>query len=115
MAVLFACYILTEVLRISSSTWLSYWTDQNSSENYKPAFFIVIYALLSFGQVSLDLATLSLGQIHPPQSHSSSLYLLYIFIFPKFDQFLILISTSSHCCYVIVTFSSCCFIMLDFL
>ncbi|KAF8030773.1 hypothetical protein BT93_D0072 [Corymbia citriodora subsp. variegata] len=55
VAVLFICYISNEVLRISSSTWLSFWTDQNTSENYRPGFFILIYALLSFGQVTVTL------------------------------------------------------------
>ncbi|KAF8030774.1 hypothetical protein BT93_D0071 [Corymbia citriodora subsp. variegata] len=55
VAVLFICYILTEVLRISSSTWLSFWTDQSTSENYRPGFYILIYALLSFGQVTVTL------------------------------------------------------------
>ncbi|KAF8030767.1 hypothetical protein BT93_D0065 [Corymbia citriodora subsp. variegata] len=55
VAVLSICYILTEVLRISSSTWLSFWTHQNTSENYRPGFYILIYALLSFGQVIMML------------------------------------------------------------
>lgn len=51
VSILFSCYVLTEVLRISSSTWLSYWTDQGASEKYNPAYYNLIYALLSFGQV----------------------------------------------------------------
>ncbi|XP_028799317.1 ABC transporter C family member 2 [Neltuma alba] len=53
--VLFACYILTEVLRVSSSTWLSYWTDQSASEGYNPGFYNLIYAALSFCQVLVTL------------------------------------------------------------
>ncbi|XP_029130585.1 ABC transporter C family member 2 isoform X2 [Cajanus cajan] len=53
--VLFACYILTETLRISSSTWLSHWTDQGATEGYNPAFYNMIYAALSFGQVLVTL------------------------------------------------------------
>ncbi|KAL0363618.1 UNVERIFIED_CONTAM: ABC transporter C family member 2 [Sesamum calycinum] len=54
--ILFMCYVLTEVLRVSSSTWLSYWTDQsNSSHNRGPIFYNLIYALLSFGQVLVTL------------------------------------------------------------
>ncbi|XP_062162854.1 ABC transporter C family member 12-like isoform X2 [Alnus glutinosa] len=53
---LFMCYLLTEVLRVSSSTWLSVWTDQSTSENYRPGYYILIYALLSFGQVTVTLA-----------------------------------------------------------
>ncbi|KAL7212551.1 hypothetical protein ACSBR2_015280 [Camellia fascicularis] len=54
--ILFTCYVLTEVLRISSSTWLSKWTDQSSSKRYGPGFYNLIYALLSFGQVMVTLA-----------------------------------------------------------
>ncbi|XP_058199762.1 ABC transporter C family member 2-like [Rhododendron vialii] len=53
---LFLCYVLTEVLRVSSSTWLSTWTDQSSSKRYGPGFYNLIYALLSFGQVLVTLA-----------------------------------------------------------
>ncbi|XP_029151980.1 ABC transporter C family member 12 isoform X3 [Arachis hypogaea] len=54
--ILFACYTLTEVLRISSSTWLSVWTDQDSTSDYNPVYFLVVYALFSFGQVAVTLA-----------------------------------------------------------
>ncbi|PNY06586.1 ABC transporter C family member 2-like protein [Trifolium pratense] len=53
--VLFGCYISTEVLRISSSTWLSHWTDQSAAEGYNPAFYNLIYAALSFCQVLVTL------------------------------------------------------------
>lgn len=53
--ILFMCYLLTEVLRILSSTWLSFWTDQSTSESYRPGYYILIYAVLSFGQVCLQL------------------------------------------------------------
>ncbi|KAK7331399.1 hypothetical protein VNO77_25623 [Canavalia gladiata] len=53
--VLFACYVLTETLRISSSTWLSHWTDQSATEGYNPAFYNMIYAALSFCQVLVTL------------------------------------------------------------
>lgn len=56
VSIIFACYTLTEVLRISSSTWLSVWTSQESTEDYDPAYFLTIYALFSFGQVSVALA-----------------------------------------------------------
>ncbi|OWM63830.1 ABC transporter C family member 12-like isoform X2 [Punica granatum] len=55
VAVLFTCYVLTEVLRVSSSTWLSFWTDQSKSENYRPTKYIIVYALLSSGQVTVTL------------------------------------------------------------
>nr|DAD37246.1 TPA_asm: hypothetical protein HUJ06_007887 [Nelumbo nucifera] len=54
--ILFFCYISTEVLRVSSSTWLSVWTDQGNSKNYSAAFYNLVYALLSFGQVLVTLA-----------------------------------------------------------
>ncbi|KAH6773481.1 multidrug resistance-associated protein 2 [Perilla frutescens var. frutescens] len=49
------CYTLTEILRVSSSTWLSVWTKQSTSESYVPAFYILVYAILSFGQVLVTL------------------------------------------------------------
>ncbi|CAL0309004.1 unnamed protein product [Lupinus luteus] len=54
--VLFACYVLTEVLRVCSSTWLSYWTDQGTSVGYNPGFYNLIYAALAFGQVMVTLS-----------------------------------------------------------
>ncbi|KAL8468613.1 hypothetical protein ACS0TY_031708 [Phlomoides rotata] len=53
--ILFSCYTLTETLRVSSSTWLSVWTKQSTSENYLPGFYILVYALLSIGQVLVTL------------------------------------------------------------
>ncbi|KAG6642050.1 ABC transporter C family member 2-like [Carya illinoinensis] len=53
--ILFTCYVLTEVLRVSSSTWLSHWTDQGTSAGYNPGFYNLIYASLSFGQVLVTL------------------------------------------------------------
>lgn len=53
--VLFMCYVLTEGLRVSSSTWLSIWTDQSGSTRYGPGFYNLIYAALSFGQVLVTL------------------------------------------------------------
>jgi len=49
--ILLACYLTTEVLRVLSSTWLSIWTDQSTPKSYSPGFYIVVYALLGFGQV----------------------------------------------------------------
>ncbi|KAE9591373.1 putative xenobiotic-transporting ATPase [Lupinus albus] len=54
--VLFGCYVLTEVLRVCSSTWLSYWTDQGTSVGYNPSFYNLIYAALAFGQVMVTLS-----------------------------------------------------------
>ncbi|KAF9620671.1 hypothetical protein IFM89_013971 [Coptis chinensis] len=47
--ILFACYIITEVLRVSSSTWLSVWTDQSTPKSHGAGFYNLVYALLSFG------------------------------------------------------------------
>ncbi|XP_047310142.1 ABC transporter C family member 2 [Impatiens glandulifera] len=56
VSILFACYVSTEILRISSSTWLSTWTNQSSSNRYSTNFYNLIYSLLSFGQVLVTLA-----------------------------------------------------------
>ncbi|CAL5183715.1 unnamed protein product [Lathyrus oleraceus] len=53
--VLFGCYFSTEALRVSSSTWLSHWTDQSTVEGYNPGFYNLIYAALSFCQVLVTL------------------------------------------------------------
>ncbi|KAI4365222.1 hypothetical protein MLD38_021227 [Melastoma candidum] len=56
VGILFSCYILSEVLRVSSSMWLSDWTDQGSSDKHGTGYYNLIYALLSFGQVLVGLA-----------------------------------------------------------
>ncbi|KAJ6893401.1 ABC transporter C family member 12-like isoform X4 [Populus alba x Populus x berolinensis] len=38
------------------STWLSFWTNQSTLESYRPGYFIFVYGLLSFGQVTVTLA-----------------------------------------------------------
>ncbi|KAE8709270.1 ABC transporter C family member 2 [Hibiscus syriacus] len=53
--VLFMCYILTEVLRVSSSTWLSSWTDQSTTKTHGPGYYNLVYSILSLGQVSVTL------------------------------------------------------------
>ncbi|XAR72527.1 Xenobiotic-transporting ATPase [Bertholletia excelsa] len=53
--ILLICYVLTEVLRVSSSTWLSVWTKQSTSTSSGPGFFILVYAIFSFGQVIVTL------------------------------------------------------------
>ncbi|KAK4801560.1 hypothetical protein SAY86_022047 [Trapa natans] len=54
--ILFSCYFLTEVLRVSSSTWLSYWTDQVDLPHHGPGYYNTVYAALAFGQVLVALA-----------------------------------------------------------
>ncbi|PHU29058.1 ABC transporter C family member 2 [Capsicum chinense] len=53
--ILFVCYFLIEALRVGSSTWLSFWTDQSSSTRYSAGFYNLIYSLLSLGQVMVTL------------------------------------------------------------
>ncbi|KAG4168779.1 hypothetical protein ERO13_A12G045600v2 [Gossypium hirsutum] len=53
--ILFTFYFSTEVLRILSSMWLRFWTDRSASKSYKPEFYILIYALLGFSQVTVTL------------------------------------------------------------
>jgi hypothetical protein len=42
---------MVEVFRISSSTWLSYWTEVASTTTRSTSFYNGIYASLSLGQV----------------------------------------------------------------
>ncbi|OEL34907.1 ABC transporter C family member 2 [Dichanthelium oligosanthes] len=56
VSILFFCYALTEVLRISSSTWLSVWTDQGSLKIHGAGYYNLIYGILSFGQVLVTLS-----------------------------------------------------------
>lgn len=55
VVILFLCYFLIEALRVGSSTWLSFWTDQSSSTRYTAGFYNLIYSLLSLGQVMVTL------------------------------------------------------------
>ncbi|KAJ1698125.1 hypothetical protein LUZ63_006637 [Rhynchospora breviuscula] len=54
--ILLFCYALTEALRISSSTWLSVWTDQSGPKDHSPGFYNLIYAVISFCQVFVTLS-----------------------------------------------------------
>ncbi|GLJ53349.1 hypothetical protein SUGI_1137540 [Cryptomeria japonica] len=53
--ILFSCYVTSEVLRASRSTWLSVWTDQTATKHHRPRFYIIVYACISFGQVMVTL------------------------------------------------------------
>ncbi|OVA16127.1 ABC transporter [Macleaya cordata] len=53
--ILFTCYVSTEVLRVTSSTWLSVWTDQSTPKIHGPGYYNLVYALLSFGMVLVTL------------------------------------------------------------
>ncbi|XP_059439550.1 ABC transporter C family member 2-like [Corylus avellana] len=55
VGILFLCYVMSEVLRVSSSTWLSHWTDQGTSIKYSAGYYNLIYAALSSGQVLVTL------------------------------------------------------------
>ncbi|KAH1072698.1 hypothetical protein J1N35_025026 [Gossypium stocksii] len=52
VVILFTFYFSTEVLRILSSMWIRFWTDKSASKSYKAEFYILIYALLGFSQVT---------------------------------------------------------------
>uniref|UniRef100_M4EUA3 ABC-type xenobiotic transporter n=1 Tax=Brassica campestris TaxID=3711 RepID=M4EUA3_BRACM len=52
---LLICYVLTQVFRVASSTWLSEWTDAGTPKSHGPLFYNLIYAILSFGQVFVTL------------------------------------------------------------
>ncbi|KAH0893798.1 hypothetical protein HID58_056227 [Brassica napus] len=42
---LLVCYVLTQVFRVSSSTWLSEWTDAGTPKSHGPLFYNIIYAM----------------------------------------------------------------------
>ncbi|XP_078176000.1 ABC transporter C family member 2-like isoform X2 [Carex rostrata] len=54
--ILLFCYTLTEILRMSSSTWLSVWTDQSGPKDHSPGFYNLIYAIISLCQVIVTLS-----------------------------------------------------------
>ncbi|XP_022926014.1 ABC transporter C family member 12-like isoform X1 [Cucurbita moschata] len=56
--VLFSFYLLIEVLRVLTSSWLSFWTNKSISENYNAGYYNLIYVALSFGQVTFTVANL---------------------------------------------------------
>lgn len=51
VAVLFICYLATEAFRLSTSAWLSVWTDAIAPKTHGPMFYLEVYSGLSFGQV----------------------------------------------------------------
>eukprot|EP00250_Pteridium_aquilinum_P005352 c15461_g1_i1 orf=573-5420(+) len=53
--VMFATYIMVEIFRVSSSTWLSNWTDTASTATHSVFFYNGIYAVLSLCQVFFNL------------------------------------------------------------
>ncbi|KAG0591623.1 hypothetical protein KC19_1G189200 [Ceratodon purpureus] len=55
VGVLFLCYIVTEVIRLSTSGWLSIWTDNTSPKTHGPMFYLEVYSGLSFAQVCITL------------------------------------------------------------
>uniref|UniRef100_A0A7N0VJT6 ABC-type xenobiotic transporter n=1 Tax=Kalanchoe fedtschenkoi TaxID=63787 RepID=A0A7N0VJT6_KALFE len=57
VGVLLICYVSTEVFRVLSSSWLSIWTKDSSTSRYKPHYYILVYSLLSLGQVLVTLAS----------------------------------------------------------
>ena len=51
MGMLFFFYIMTEVIRLSTSGWLSIWTDATKPKTHKSMFYLEVYTGLSFAQV----------------------------------------------------------------
>jgi ATP-binding cassette subfamily C (CFTR/MRP) protein 1 len=51
VGVLFLCYILTEAFRLSTSGWLTIWTDSTTPKSHGPMFYLEVYSGLSFAQV----------------------------------------------------------------
>ena len=56
VGVLFFFYLAAEVVRLSTSGWLSIWTDDTRPKSRGPLFYNGVYASLSFGQVCVTLA-----------------------------------------------------------
>lgn len=56
VGVLFFFYIAAEVVRLSTSGWLSIWTDETKPKTRGPLFYNGVYAALSFGQVCVTLS-----------------------------------------------------------
>jgi ABC-type multidrug transport system fused ATPase/permease subunit len=55
IGVLFLCYVMVEVMRLSTSWWLSIWTDETRPKSHGPLYYLYVYAVLSFCQVSVSL------------------------------------------------------------
>lgn len=51
VGLLFLCYLATETFRLSTSGWLSIWTDSTTPKIHGPMFYLQVYSGLSFGQV----------------------------------------------------------------
>jgi ATP-binding cassette, subfamily C (CFTR/MRP), member 1 len=76
--ILLFCYALTETLRISSSTWLSVWTDQSGPKQYSSGFYNLIYGVFSFCQVEFVLHSTLLAFYFCTLAVSSRLYYLLL-------------------------------------
>jgi ABC-type multidrug transport system fused ATPase/permease subunit len=55
VGVLFLCYIMTEALRLSTSGWLTIWTDSTRPKTHGSMFYLEVYTGLSFAQVLVTL------------------------------------------------------------
>ena len=51
VGVLFLCYIVSEAIRLTTSGWLSIWTDSTTPKTHGPMFYLEVYSGLSFAQV----------------------------------------------------------------
>ncbi|CAK9265220.1 unnamed protein product [Sphagnum jensenii] len=56
VGVLFFCYVMVEVMRLSTSGWLSIWTDKTKPKTHGPLYYLFVYAILALCQVSVSLA-----------------------------------------------------------
>ncbi len=55
IGVLFLCYVMVEVMRLSTSWWLSIWTNETRPKSHGPLYYLYVYAVLSFCQGSVSL------------------------------------------------------------
>ncbi|CAK9207810.1 unnamed protein product [Sphagnum jensenii] len=55
IGVLFLCYVMVEVMRLSTSGWLSIWTDRTRPKSHGPLYYLYVYAVLSFCQIFITL------------------------------------------------------------
>ena len=56
VGVLFFLYVAAEVVRLSASAWLSFWTDETKPKSRGSLFYNGVYASLAFGQLCVTLA-----------------------------------------------------------
>lgn len=75
VGVLFLCYVMTEVVRLTTSGWLTIWTDSTRPKTHGSNFYLEVYSGLSFAQV---YATSSSPCLYLAGHHSNSVNILPI-------------------------------------